>query len=201
MVRIRASCRATVRRCATELPGNLFATEALHPPDRHLLQGVVIEAIEQPPIFLDDDGRRFRSRFGSNRSGEEFVLVVERGEFGLITDQAGSALLALLATGLRDRLAGRDHDEQAPEVVAVEEVGERPRAAPWQKLSKALSAMSSSSTAASWGFDALNFVLASPTILRKNRSQSSRTASSAVSTELPQEWMSYCPRVGHPPIA
>jgi hypothetical protein len=90
-------------------------------------------------------GGEFRRRLAANDLRQFVLLAVEGGK---VADGATAPFLGAVVPDEVAGLAGREEDQQRPQVVAVGQAGKRPSAAPRQKLSKALRATSSSSAAA-----------------------------------------------------
>ena len=181
MVRIRASCRATVRRAQPSLPA---ISSPLNPSIR---QTAIFRRVSSPrrSSSLDIPRRRWRRSRGSVRSPPRGRGVLPRRRASQSSDSFRTRPAPRFRRFWRrdsaDRLAGRDHDQQPPEVVAIEEVGE---ASPDGPLAEAIEGAQRDVFLVDGrilGPGRMSLTLASPTILRKNRSQSSRTASSTAS--------------------
>src|SRR5262245_39346863 len=111
------------RRGAAEPLGDLLVGVALHLRHRDGAQRVVAEAIEQPSAVFAHLGRERRVGLPAQQAGQEGS---RRGGIALVfpLDLAPVALVPALVLDQIASFAGRDENQQLPEIVAVIEPGE-----------------------------------------------------------------------------
>ena len=123
--RTLASLRTTVQGARTEAAGHFLDGVALHLRHGHLPQLLGVQQAEKAVVLLVHLGGEFRSRLGADHLGEAASSSRAGGRQVRLGDHpAAAAFLPLFVLAQVQRLAGGQHQQELPQVVAVVQAGE-----------------------------------------------------------------------------